>query len=77
MNNPASSADFDAVRAAFPRLGLAIYAYDPGGLVQMEVHTADGQVFPFEGPTLAALIGRAFPSLAPPPEPAPTTNVFD
>ena len=70
----------DKARAAFPLLGLALYAYEPGGPVTLEVHTADGQTFSFTGPTEAAVIARAFPSLAeaaPPPAPEPTTNVFD
>lgn len=73
----------DDIRAAFPKLGLAVYAFDPGGPVTLEVHAADGQVFPFEGPSFAAVAARAFPSLTRPPdppipEPAPTTtNVFD
>jgi hypothetical protein len=79
MNNPAFSADLDAARAAFPRLGYAIYAYDPDGPMTLEVHTPDGQTFSFTGPSEAALILRAFPSLRPPdPPPAiPTPNVFD
>ena len=70
----------DDIRAAFPRLGLAVYAFDPGGPVTLEVHAADGQVFPFEGATFAAVAARAFPSLTGPPDPPPvptTTNVFD
>lgn len=71
----------DEARAAFPLLGLALYAMEPGGPVTLEVHTADGQVFPFVGPSEAAVIARAFPSLsAPAAEPGPeptTTNVFD
>ena len=75
----------DAARAAFPKLGLALYAYDPGAPLTLEVHAADGQTFTFTGPTEAAVIARAFPSLAvapvePDPEPTPepiTTNVFD
>lgn len=69
----------DDARAAFPLLGCAIYAYEAGGSVTLEVISADGQTFTFTGPTEAAVIARAFPSLsAPPPEPEPTiTNVFD
>lgn len=74
----------DDARAAFPKLGLALYAYDPGGPVTLEVHTADGQTFTFSGPTEAAVIARAFPSLALPPAPQPDPepdqpqpNVFD
>jgi hypothetical protein len=66
-------------------MGLALYAYEPGGDVTLEVHTPDGQTFPFTGPTEAAVLARAFPSLTTPPEPAPapeptpttTSNVFD
>jgi len=74
----------DDARAAFPRLGLAIYAYEPGGPLTLEVHAADGQTFSFIGPTEAAVILRAFPSLSAPPAPEPDPepdqpqpNVFD
>lgn len=79
-NNRPSSADLDAARAAFPKLGLAIYAYEPGGPVTLEVHAADGQTFSFTGDSEAAVIARAFPSLLaspPEPDPAPAPNVFD
>jgi len=87
-NRRPSLADLDAVRAAFPRLGLALYAFDPDGPVTLEVHAADGQTFSFTGATVGAVTRRAFPSLAvaPAPEPIPeptpvppttTTNVFD
>lgn len=71
----------DDARAAFPLLGLAAYAYEPGGPVTLEVISSDGQTFTFTGPTQAAVIARAFPSLSAPaaePDPEPTTtNVFD
>lgn len=68
----------DDARSAFPKLGLAIYAYEPGQPITLEVHAADGQTFTFTGPSEAAVLARAFPSLtAPDPEPQPTTNVFD
>lgn len=72
----------DDARAAFPKLGLALYALDPGGPVTLEVVSADGQIFPFKGPTEAAVIARAFPSLVEPPAPLPEPdpprpNVFD
>lgn len=66
----------DKARAAFPLLGLALYAYEPRGPVTLEVHTADGQTFSFIGPSEAAVIARAFPSLAE-PDPPPPPNVFD
>jgi hypothetical protein len=70
----------DDARAAFPKLGLAIYAYEPGAPLTLEVHAADGQTFAFTGPTEAAVIARAFPSLTITPEPEPDQpqpNVFD
>jgi hypothetical protein len=78
MNNPLS---LDDVRAAFPKLGLAVYAYEPSRPVTLEVHAADGQTFSFTGATLAAVLTRAFPSLAQPapepPTPEQPHNVFD
>lgn len=68
----------DDARAAFPHLGLAIYAYQPGEPLTLEIHAADGQTFAFTGPTEAAVIARAFPSLVEPaPEPEPQPTVFD
>ena len=73
-------ADFDAIRQRFPHIGLAVYAYEPGGPVTLEVH-ADGGVWDFTGPTLGAALTRAFPLAEPEPEPTtpipPATNVFD
>lgn len=78
MNSPLS---LDSVRAAFPKLGLALYAYEPGGAVTLEVHASDGQTFSFSGATQAAVLARAFPSLAQPapepPTPEQPHNVFD
>jgi len=74
----------DTVRAAFPHLGLAIYAYDAGGPVTLEIHAADGQVFSFTELTELAVLTRAFPLLVPDPahEPEPEPDqpqpsVFD
>lgn len=67
----------DDARAAFPKLGLALYAYEPGGPITLEVHANDGQTFSFTGPTEAAVIARAFPSLQPPEPDQPQPNVFD
>ena len=63
----------DDARAAFPHLGFAVYAFEPGQPVTLEIHAADGQVFAFSGPTLHACLMRAFPQ----PEPQPVPNVFD
>lgn len=71
----------DAIRRHHPDLGLALYAYEPGGPVTLEVHTPDGQVFTFTGPTEAAVLAKAFgapdPEPAPEPEEAETTDIFD
>lgn len=56
-----SSLDFDRVRAAFPLLGFGVYALE-GGDVTLEVHAADGRLFRFAAPTLAACLAKAFPS---------------
>lgn len=64
---------FDELRAAYPALGFAVYAYEPGGGVVLEV--IDGQsVFTFRGLTLAAAVAAAFPK-APEPEP-PAQDLF-
>lgn len=78
----------DDIRSAYPDLGFALYAYEPGGAVTLEVHGLDGKVYPFTGPTEQAVIDKAFPPRDPEPEPAaapetpselptPSTNVFD
>ncbi len=69
--------DFDELRSAFPHLGFALYALEPGGSVELEIHASDGQIFPFRGPTLAAVLRAAFPPVIAEPEPLPVTNVFD
>lgn len=71
----------DDVRRAHPTLGAAIYAYQPGENVTLEVHTPDGQVFTWSGPTEADVLLQAFPPDVEPDTPAieePTTiNIFD
>jgi len=77
---------FDSARRAYPLAGLAVYAYEPGGEVTLEVHSAVG-IRTFVGPTLDACLAAAFPVLpeaeaadepdifapaAPPPVPAPS-----
>lgn len=69
---------FDEARAAFPHLGLAAYAYEPGGPVTLEA-ISEGQSFTFVAATLQDAINRAFPA-DPPAPPAPEVeppNVFD
>jgi hypothetical protein len=61
----------DDLRAAAPDLGFALYAYDPGGPVTLEIHAAEG-VFTFTGPTEAAAVEAAFPRTEEPDDvPAP------
>lgn len=67
---------FDDIRAAYPGFGLAVYAYEPGRPVIVEVHAPDGNRFEFRGPTLDAALAQAFPATEPEPEPPPE-NVFD
>lgn len=61
----------DHLRAAMPELGFALYAYNPGGPVVLEVHAADG-VFTFEAETAAAAIALVLP-----PEEEPATDIFE
>lgn len=51
---------FDELRAAHPELGLAVYAYEPGGVVTLEIHDGSG-VYAFSGATLQEAIEKAFP----------------
>jgi hypothetical protein len=53
----------DDLRAARPELGLALYAYTPGGDVTLEVHS-DGEVYSFTAATEAEAIEKAFPAPA-------------
>lgn len=77
----------DDIRAKYPHLSLALYAYDPGGPVTLELLSADGtwrQQFNAASEELAVAAafadedddapGTEIPASAPEP---PTTNVFD
>lgn len=50
----------DDIRAAHPHLGLALYAYEPGGLVTLEVHTPEGDIFSFQAHDASAVLAQAF-----------------
>jgi hypothetical protein len=63
----------DDLRRERPELALALYAFDPGGPVTLEI-LHDGRSFTFSGATEAEAILAAFP---PPAPPAPDTSVFD
>lgn len=65
------SNDFDAVRAAHPELAFALYAYDPGGPVTLEIITPDEKHFLFTGATAESALLQAFEL------PEQPTNIFD
>lgn len=70
--------DFDAVRAAFPDDGLAVYAYEPGAPVVLEVWRNGAPVFTVERPTLAECILAVWPPEPEPPQLAPRVlTLFD
>jgi hypothetical protein len=73
----------DEARAAHPTLGFCLYAIDPAEPMTLEVHTPDGQVFSWSGPTEEAVLFLAFPedvSADPVGEderPEPTIDIFE
>lgn len=69
---PRSISSIDAARAAYPHVGLALYAIEPGGSVTLEVTAPDGRMWTFRGRTEAAALAKAFPpeNETPPDEPA-------
>lgn len=66
---------FDDLRAALPLTGLAVYAFDPGGPLTMELLTPDGRLLAIERATLAECIAAAMPPK--PPDPVPAPSIFD
>jgi hypothetical protein len=72
--------NLDDVRAKFPHLGVAVYAFEPKGPVTLECIAADGSIYKFEGATEhdAVMAGFGEDLTATPAEsPAPTSNIFD
>jgi hypothetical protein len=74
--------DFDALRTATPLTGWAVYAFDPGGPLTVEVLLPDGRMLTYEGATLAhcidvlsAQLGVRLPD--PPPDIEPLPSIFD
>ena len=69
----------DDIRARYPALSGALYFYEPGRPVTLEMIYAQGKSFSFTAPTVAEVIAQAFPELTPTePEPeTPAASVFD
>ena len=65
--------DLDALRAAHPMLGFAVYAYVPGELVTLEIKTPLDEMYQFKGATLAEAVALA--GLWSPPVTTPTPAV--
>jgi len=51
---------FDDARRAYPEIGVAVYAIEPGGLVTVEVHSG-GEVYAFVAATADQAMALAFP----------------
>jgi hypothetical protein len=67
----------DQLRLMFPWLGFAVYAYEAGGPVTLEIHD-DGQVETHVAPTLDAALLLAFPLIETKEPQAPRVpNLFD
>ena len=68
----------DAIRAAYPHLRVALYAYELRGPFVLELIAPDDQSFIFTAPTAHAAAVMACPELfaTEPPDPSPET-LFD
>ncbi len=62
----------DQYRALYPHIGLAVYAYEPGGPVTVEVLTQDGSQFTRQAPTAQEALEALFGPL-----PAPIQEPID
>ena len=75
----------DEIRRSYPHLGVALYAFEPGQPVTLELHGADGRILTFTAPTALLAAEKACPELfaaEPEPTPAPPapvdpTTLFD
>lgn len=67
----------DHLRAKYPHLGFAVYAYTPGGPVTLECINQDGATFKFSGRTEDEAIRTGFPEEFEPDAPAPDLSVFE
>ena len=59
----------DDLRQRFPH-GFALYAFDPGAPVTLEVHAANGVMLTYKAATEAAAIIAFLADIAPPAPPA-------
>lgn len=57
-----SISSLDEARRLNPELGYALYAYEPGGAVTLEIHDPTGEVFTFTADTEEAAFAVAFPA---------------
>ena len=65
----------DDLRARYPGLGFALYAYGPTEPMTLEVMTEEGKTYTFEGNSEHNTILTGFPELAyPEPEPPPEAS---
>lgn len=53
----------DDVRARYPALAGALYFYEPGQPVTLEILTSLGETFSFTAPTVAECIEKGFPEV--------------
>lgn len=65
----------DQYRALYPHLGLAIYAYEPGGPVTVEVLAQDGSQFTRQAPTAREALEALFGPIPGPDEPTEPTFI--
>ncbi|MDK4729368.1 hypothetical protein [Rhizobium phaseoli] len=80
MTKP-SICSLDDLRREHPTLGAALYAYQPGEALTLEIHTPDGQVFSWTGASEADVLSQAFPpetdEAETPASTKPTHSIFD
>lgn len=70
----------DEARRLNPDLGFALYAYEPGGAVTLEIHDPAGEVFTFTANSEEAAFAVAFPAdqrVGDDSRQEPITDIFD
>jgi hypothetical protein len=71
-----SISSLDDLRRQEPDVGAALYAFEPGGPVTLEVHMPDGQMFTWSAATEAEVLSQAFPQADDEAElPAPSVEI--